>query len=314
MQRRPTLHPPAGPAPRGPRCGPARARGCEAHAGCAVANVWLGLLLPLVHACDAGSGGAPPPTSDSRIAELIEVLTPLEKTVTSDITDQRFIRSRELLGELRADGRETGRSALATLRAYPGPDRARVVEVERALLDVAAHAAPEEARPLLESLVVEYGGAHLDLRTEAVTLLAQTSPARAVEILEPLVTRARHGRTMPPQEFLVRAWIEACAGTGRSPVRELADVATNLFMDSMARTVAVKELARHREPRAAQVLQAVLVESTGDAYLRRMAAQGIRDSMPAEAACEVFRRTASREADLNFARFLADLIEKNCAR
>jgi len=104
----------------------------------------------------------------------------------------------------------------------------------------------------------------------------------------------------------------ACDHTGRSPVHELADVATNLFMDETARILAVKELGHRPEPLALKALQSILVESTGDGYLRRMAAQGLRDSLPKEEGCELFKGVASREADLNFAQFLADLLQKNC--
>ena len=127
-----------------------------------------------------------------------------------------------------------------------------------------------------------------------------------------MVAKAHPNRTQPPAEFIVRSWVTACDHTGRSPVPELADVATNLFADETARILAVKELGHRPEPLALQSLQAILIESTGDGYLRRMAAQGLRDSLPKESGCEIFERVASREADLNFAQFLADLLQKHC--
>jgi hypothetical protein len=45
-----------------------------------------------------------------------------------------------------------------------------------------------------------------------------------------------------------------------------------------------------------------------------MAAQGLRDTLSREDGCEVFKKVAEREADLNFIEFLRDLIEKNCSR
>lgn len=247
----------------------------------------------------------------AELAELVVLMTPLEKAVTSDITDRNLLRSRELLGRLRSGPREIGLEALGLLREAPTDDRSRPVDVDRALLDVAAHAAPEDARPLLEALLTQYG-ATLELRTEAALLLAETSPERAIELIEPMVTKAHPNQTQPPAEFIVRAWVTACDHAGRSPVQELADVATNLFMDETARILAVKELGRRPEPLALQALQAILIESTGDGYLRRMAAQGLRDSLPKESGCEIFQRVASREADVNFAQFLADLLAKSC--
>jgi hypothetical protein len=256
----------------------------------------------------AGTAGQAPSPD---LAELITVMTPLDKAVTSDISDQRLLRGRELLGKLRAGPREVGLEALALMRDVPVSGSSRLVDVDRALLDVAAHAAPADARPLLEALLTQYGAA-LELRTEACLLLAETSPERAIELLEPMVAKAHPNRTQPPAEFIVRSWVTACDHTGRSPVPELADVATNLFADETARILAVKELGHRPEPLALQSLQAILIESTGDGYLRRMAAQGLRDSLPKESGCEIFERVASREADLNFAQFLADLLQKHC--
>lgn len=315
--------PSTSPAPAAPR-GSSGSRH-DPHAGRAIANtaepVLLGfargigiLAAVLLSGCSRhGTPSSPgsPESIHAELAELVETLTPLQQTVTSDITDKRFLRGRELLGRLREAGRPAGLEAMAMLReTHPG-DKPRPVEVERALLDVAAHAAPEDARPLLEALVTQYGPT-LELRTEATLLLAETSPARALEILEPLVKKARPTQTLPPAEFILRAFVTACDKTGRSPVPELADVATNLYMDETARIRAVKELGHRPEPTAIQALQAILVESTGDGYIRRMAAQGLRDGLPRENACELFQRIADHEADLNFLQFLRDLLDKNC--
>jgi hypothetical protein len=275
----------------------------------------MGILAAVLFAgCGRHPNPPSPPSSDSihaQLAELVETMTPLQKTVTSDITDKRFLRGRELLGRLREAGRPAGLEAMAILRETRPDDGPRPIDVERALLDVAAHAAPEDARPLLEALVSQYGPT-LEVRTEATLLLAETSPARAVEILEPLVKKSHPTQTLPPAEFILRAFVTACDKTGRSPVPELADVATNLYADETARIRAVKELGHRPEPLAIQALQAILVESTGDGYIRRMAAQGLRDGLPRENACELFQRIADHEADLNFLQFLRDMLDKNC--
>lgn len=243
--------------------------------------------------------------------ELVEAFTPLPKTVTSDITDKQFIRGQELLAELRKGGSTVGVAALNKLREKQPGDQAWPVDVERALLDVAAHAAPAESRPLLEALITQYG-ATIELRTQALLLYSETWPNEALVILEPLVTKTRHNQTMPQPEFMVRAWVTACEKTGRSPVKVLADVATNLFQDETARIRAVKELGRHRDPEATQALSAILVESTGDAYLRRMAAQGLRDTLDRESACKIFETVAQREADMGMLDFMRDMLDKNC--
>ncbi len=299
---------PRRPPPPGASRGPANGRHGP-HAARAGLNLLLAALLLWVPACERadGAGAAAREAAEARVQELIEVLTPLDRTVTSDITDQQFIRGQELLAELATAGPEVGRAALRALQVQA----TRVVDVERGLLAVGARAATADAVPLLENMVTQYGPA-LDLRTEAALLLAEVAPERAIPILEPMVLRRKTNQTMPPAEFLVRAWCTACDRTGRSPVPELCDVATNLFQEEAARVRAVKELGRRPDPRGEKALRAILVESTGDGYLRRMAAQAIRDTLPRETACDVFRQVGDKEADLNFLRFLADMVDKNC--
>ncbi len=241
------------------------------------------------------------------LAELVEVSTPLKETVTSDVTDKRFVRRLELLAELSSRPPAVGQAALQELQR-----RAEAVQdVEQALLQVAAKCDPEGTADLLANLATEYGPS-LFLRTEALLLLGETAPVRALEVLKPWIGNARPGRTLPPQEFIVKAWTDACDGAGRSPVPELCDVATNLLLDGASRVRAVKELGRRPDPAGEKALRSILVESTGDGYLRRKAAQALRDSLPEEAACEIFRQVADREADPNMLRFLIDMLEEHC--
>jgi hypothetical protein len=245
------------------------------------------------------------------VRELIATLTPLTKTVTSDTTDKKFHHGQELLAQMRKGGRTVGVEALNALREKQAGEAPWPIDVERGLLEVAAHAAPSDTKPLLEALVTQYG-ATLELRTHALVLLSETWPEDTLRIVEPLVTKARPNQTLPPAEFLVKAYVTACEGTGRSPVKVLADVATNLFEDETARIRAVKELGRHRDPLATQALEAILVESTGDAYLRRMAAQGLRDTLDKETACKIFETVAQHEADQGMLDFMRDMLDKNC--
>jgi hypothetical protein len=267
----------------------------------------LGSLLLLLAVACRDSNGATGPSADARIAELIEALTPIAETVTSDISDAHFHRGNQLLAELSAADREVGLAALRALQDR----RANGVEIEKGLLTVAAKAATADTLPLLLNLTSEYG-ASLELRTEAALLLGEVAPERAIPILEPMVLRRTRNQTTPPVEFLLVAWVTACDKTGRSPVPELCDVATNLFQEGSARVRAVKELGRRPAPRGEKALRAILVESTGDGYLRRKAAQSILATLPRETACDVFRRTGDKEADLNFLQFLANMVEQNC--
>lgn len=266
------------------------------------------VLLSLLAACGRGADAAEAADPQARIEELVEVLTPLDPTLTSDRLDARLRRQRALLEELRAAGPEVGRAALEYLEEHP----IEVVPVRRGLLDVAAHAAPEEAEPLLVRLIEEYGHP-MDLRAEAAKLLGRTSPERALEVLRPLLEKVRRRtRTLPDDEFLLDGYLAACERTGTDPTMILADVATNIFIQDAARHRAAKELGKHPGPFSRAALEAILVESTGNGYLRRMAAQALRDSLPAESACALFREVYSREADLNMRTFLEDMIRDNC--
>jgi len=278
--------------------------------GSGVLLALAGLILMAGTACrrgDATASGNAEAEAKVRVDALIEVFTPLDRTVPSNVTDVRFKEGQELLAELSAAGPEVGHAALAALRE--GVERP--VDVERALLMVGARAATAEAQPLLENLLTQYG-ASLHLRTEGTFLLAEVLPHRAIELLEPIVTRQKQESTMPPHEFLLKAWVVACDKTGRSPVKELADVATNLFAEGSARVLAVKELGLRRDPRGEAALRAILVESTGDGYLRRKVVQSLYATLPSETACALFRQVAEREADLNFLRFMADVLGDWC--
>jgi hypothetical protein len=249
------------------------------------------------------------PAARAAIDELVRALTPLRADLTSDILDRHYVAQRELLAKLRdSKDREIGIAALRAYVAYSGDQTL----VRRGLLDVAAHAAPLESRELLKTLTLEYGFP-IDDRTYACEFLAQTSPETYLEIAAPYVKRrGRPVKTMPNDEFLVKGWIVACAGTGRSPVPELADVATNLQMEDAARHLATEELGRHPDPLGRKALETLLVESTGNGYIRRKAAQSLRATLPAETACTLLSHVLENEADLNFSAFLQDMIAEVC--
>ena len=93
----------------------------------------------------------------------------------------------------------------------------------------------------------------------------------------------------------------------------LADVATNLLIEPTARYRALKRMREFpNEPIGQRAMETCLVESTGDGYLRRMAAQSLRTLLPRETACSLFNEVLAREADLNMAKFLDDMIQEHC--
>ncbi|MCP3918750.1 MAG: hypothetical protein GY711_24655 [bacterium] len=243
------------------------------------------------------------------IANLIESLKPLDPTLTSNHHDRRFIKNQKWVKRLMRGDTEIGAAALHAFTGYPGEE----YDVRRALLIVGGHAAPEAARPLLEKVMVTYGYYRVSDRTEAALVLAETSPEHYLELAEPLLRRrGRAEETGVPDEFLARGYAEACARTEHSPVDVLADVLTNLAMEDAARHFAAKELGRYPGDELGEAaLRTTLVESTGNGYVRRMAAQALRDTMRGERGRVLFQEVAEREVDGHFRSFLEDLLNAN---
>jgi hypothetical protein len=274
----------------------------------------IALTLPflLAVACNKGESSAEMHALESadpkaEIIELIRLLTPLDPTLTSDYHDRHLKAQWAHQERLEAGGEEIGRAALAAFRA----NRDETAMVRRGLLQVAARTAPEDAALLLEKLVLEYGHP-LDERAEAALLFGEADPERAMEVLEPMCRRKKRNETLPHDEFLIRGWVKACEGMGISPVPVLVDNATNIMKDSTSRHYSVKQLGNHIDPLGRQALEVVLIESTGNGYIRRMAAQSLRKTVPAEEACALFKEVADRESENNFLRFMLDVIAETC--
>jgi len=245
--------------------------------------------------------------AEAEIKELIRLLTPLDPTLTSDHHDRHLKAQRIQQAKLEMEVAEFGRAALAAFHK----NRDETASVRRGLLQVAARSAPEDTAPLLEKLVVEYGHP-LDERAEATLLFGEAAPARALQVLEAMCRRTKRNETLPHDEFLIRGWVKACENLEISPVPVLVDNATNITKDSTSRHYAVKQLGKHVDPLGRQALEIVLIESTGNGYIRRMAAQSLRKTIPAEEACALFREVADRESENNFLRFLLDIIAETC--
>jgi hypothetical protein len=274
------------------------------------------LLLTGTFACDGANSAASEARAaqasiDVTIEHLIELSTPLDPTLTSDHFDRQLHAQRACLAELRGGTRELGLRALERFQEVEEQAEPAPILVRVNLLDIAAHCATAETQPLLEMLLLEYGH-RIDTRAEATKLLGQVAPARAVELIGPLLERTKRTSTMPADEFLLQAYIEGCKGSGHDPVPILVDVATNIFKEDAARHRAVQELGEHPARYAQQALRSILIESTGNAYLRRKAAQAVRKSFPREEACALFNEISELEADNNFLAFLGDMIAENC--
>jgi len=276
------------------------------------AHAWALILVLIIASCapaedtaaEVASGASEP---EGQIVELIRLLTPLDPTLTSDHHDKHLHARRALQAELEAGGADVGRAALAAFHSH----RNDIVDVKRGLLQVAARSAPMDTAPLLEKLVVEYGHP-LDERAEATLLIGEAAPERALKVLEPMCRRTKRNETLPHDEFLIRGWVKACEAMEISPVPVLVDNATNITKDETSRHYSVKQLGNHVDPLGRQALEIILIESTGNGYIRRMAAQSLRKTLSAEEACALFKEIADREADTNFLVFLLDVIAETC--
>lgn len=259
-------------------------------------------------AADSSSSAA---SNEKAIERLIYLATPLDPTLTSDHHDKHLHQRRAYVAELRKGSRELGQLALKTYQEKEEEAEPVSLMVRYKLLEVASYAATEDTVPVLEMLLLEYGH-EIGIRTQATELLGHVAPARAVELITPLLQRTKATSTMPDEEFLLKAYVLGCEGSGQDPVKILADVATNIYKNDAARHLAVKELGNHDSRLAQMALRQILVESTGNAYLRRKAAQSIRKSFAREEACAIFEQISTMEADNSFLEFLGDMIEENC--
>lgn len=280
----------------------------------------LFLFLPLVGCGDSprqtGGTQSPEATSgapiDQRVRDLVSTLTPPAATADGAERSSWFQRRRTMLDELNQAGPDLGQAVLDEYHAHPEAP----LDVRRGLLEVAAHNLPEEVRDELAMLVTQYGD-DLGLRTKACELLAQTSPKEAFELLEPLILEHRPGKTLPPEEIMVSSYATAARLAKLDPVETLSTLAADIFAEQTARLMALKELAKHPGIRSRETLRTVLVESTGNAYLRRGAAQALAshakvDDDTAAQFCAILDEVMNKESDLNFQTFLVSMIEKYC--
>jgi len=277
-------------------------------------TVLLAALLAagLLAACEpestaeAGLGGDQG-TVQREVRDLLTALTPFSASALPTEKSDWYASRRAALERMRTLGRAYGEEALRVYREEPP----KLPEQRAGLLDVAGHTAPDLATPLLEELVTRFGEDML-VRTNAALYLGECAPERAVEVLEPLLEHQHDGRTYPPEERLLSAWITAYDKLGRDPVTLLAAIATDLNRDQDVRHLATRTLGEHDSPLSRQALRVLLVESSGNGYIRRLACQSLIKILPREEACSMLQEVQSHEADTEFILFLESALVSNC--
>lgn len=244
------------------------------------------------------------------IADLLRAMQPLDPTLTSDHHDRWFILNKRRIDALMLDTRkDVGFAALHAFTNYPKRDNA----VRRTLLGVGARVSPDEAAPLLAELSFNYGH-NIEDRAEALLLLGEIAPETFFEGARPYLERQKQPfQTAPQDEFFARGWMNACNASETSPVPMMSQIATNLALGDYARVFAIERLGDHAtDPLARAALQTVLVESTGNGYLRRKSAQSVLRGFPREQSCALLASVMELESDINMKRFLDDMIQTNC--
>lgn len=256
--------------------------------------------------CGAGQANAGA-VAAREIRDLITALTPPSPTSVPVEKSEHFAIRKRTLEHLRAASQAHGIEALRVYRE----EAPALPEVRAGLLDIAAHTAPAASEALLVDLVTTFGEDML-VRREATELLGECLPERANQVLEPILRERYDGRTYPPEDRMLDAWIRAKEKLGEDPVPVVALVATDLQRAQDVRHLATRALGRHDSPLSRQALETLLVESSGNGYIRRLALQSLLAILPREKFCELARRVQSLEADTEFIVVIQSSLDANC--
>jgi len=256
--------------------------------------------------CDADEAKAAA-VANREIRDLITALTPAPPTSVPVEKSEHFATRKRTLERLRAASQAHGIEALRVYRE----EAPELPEVRAGLLDIAAHTAPKACEELLVELVTTFGEDML-VRRAATELLGACMPERAVQVLEPILRERYDGRTYPPEDRMLDSWILAKEKLREDPVPLVALVATDLQRAQDVRHLATRALGRHDSPLSRQALETLLVESSGNGYIRRIALQSLLAILPRPTFCELAKRIQSNEADTEFIVVLQSALDANC--
>jgi hypothetical protein len=264
------------------------------------------LGLTALSACGPGQADAAERAA-AEVNDLIIALTPPPPTAIPVEKSQYFLTRKKTLERMRQASESHGLAALERFQKDPPA----LPEVQAGLLDVAAHAAPKATEALLVTLVTEFGPDPL-LRREAAELLGECLPEKAIEVLEPVLRERYDDRTYPPEERMLAGWLTAMQKLRRDPVPFLALVATDLQRPMDVRHFATKALGGFPSDQGRQALEALVTESSGNGYIRRIALQGLMQSMPVADFCALAKKIQANEADTEFIVVLESALAKTC--
>lgn len=238
---------------------------------------------------------------------MVEAFRPPSPSAASDELDAQLAARRRWLGEARSRPPAFAAAVLDAWRERPEAP----APVQSGLLEAAAIADPESAAPVLVDLVSRYGP-ELQVRTDACRILGAHCPEVALELFPPILEDPQRSSTAPPDDAMLSAWLTAVRSTGADPGRLLTFLATDQQRGHATRHLAIRALGDFPGRVTIAALEEVLMESSGNAYMRRLAAQSIVKVGASEEVCPILQRVYDREADLNFQLFLHAVIEENC--
>ena len=274
------------------------------------------LLILLLAACgsEPETQAAAPDDADRQIRDLVAALAPAPASANSAVQNDWFDRYREVTDRIRTAGPAVGQAALDK---FHESDEEPLM-LRRGLLRAAAYNLPVETAPLLEAIFEQYGE-DLGLRTSAIEILAETSPADAIRLVLPIMENRRPGKTYPEAERLVDCYAKAALALdlGKEAQLVLSAYASDLFLDQTGRVMAIKALANYPGAHTRETLRTVLVESTGNGYIRRLSAKSLVNLAEVDpetdaVLCDILIEILNKETDTNFQLNLANLVEKHC--
>ncbi|MFT5285385.1 MAG: hypothetical protein ACI8TQ_001549 [Planctomycetota bacterium] len=245
--------------------------------------------------------------AEQAIGDMVAALTPPEESVVSSVKDDWLRRRRQIMARMKRGDEEMGSLLIQAFRT--GKDY--IIPVRSGLIEAAAYSNPKAAAPILVELIQNYGE-DIGLRTDACRFLGEAAPEQAIEVLGGILFSTERSSTMPNEEAMLDGWLDGHRKLGTSPGIQLANIATDIQRDHSTRHLAIRALGDYPSKISFSALDEVIHESSGNSYMRILAAQSMVTIGEPEQYCPIFALVYERESDINFQVFLANMIETHC--
>ena len=245
--------------------------------------------------------------AEQMIGDMVAAFTPPEESVVSAVKDDWLRRRRQIMARMKKGDEQLGGLLIQAFRT----GKEYIIPVRSGLIEAAAYANPKAATPILVELIQNYGE-DIGLRTDACRFIGETAPEKAIEVLGGILFSTERSSTMPNEEAMLSGWLEGHRKLGQAPGIQLANIATDIQRDHSTRHLAIRALGEYPSKISFSALDEVIHESSGNSYMRILAAQSMVAIGEPEQYCPIFALVYDRESDINFQIFLADMIEVHC--